>query len=186
MYKSQRVLRRSRLILILFCATALLWPATIHSSAEPLILDPVLTRQEELYVQLHGEQLIDAYIEHICSGYTIDPELVKSVVWQESRYNPNATSNHGVDVGLMQVSKRWHSKRALKLGVQDMQDAYGNLVVGIDYLDELIQLNKDVSLALMVYNMGPSKASELWANGQTSGYAKSVMARARKLNSGGV
>lgn len=130
--------------------------------------------------------MIDSYIEAICANYTIDPELVKSVVWHESRYNPDATSNHGVDVGLMQVSKRWHGKRALELGVLDMQDAYGNLVVGIDYLDELIRLNKDTSLALMVYNMGPAKASELWANGKISGYAKSVMARARKLNSGGI
>lgn len=137
------------------------------------------------------EEIINQYIINICNIYNqneivIEPELVMSIVWHESRYNPKAVNNDGSCVGLMQVSKFWHKSRAYELGVEDFFDPEGNILLGVDYIVELKKQYKDIKLVLMLYNMMHDDAFELYEQGEISYYAKSVLERAELIKNGGV
>lgn len=133
-----------------------------------------------------SQEVIDEYIRDICTLYdNVEPELVMSVVWHESRYNPDAVSSTQC-VGLMQISPFWHKTRAYELGVDDFFDPKGNILLGVDYLSELTKQYKDLNLVLMLYNMDHDKAFEEYNKGEVSYYAKSVIERAEMLKNGGV
>ena len=132
------------------------------------------------------QEVIDEHIRDICTMYdNVEPELVMSIVWHESRYNPNVISAANC-VGLMQISPFWHQSRAYELGVENLFDPKGNILVGVDYLSELIKQYEDIKLVLMLYNMDHDKAFELYNKGEISYYAKSVLERAEMLKNGGV
>jgi hypothetical protein len=133
---------------------------------------------------LTQEDLIKSYVDDICSNYypNVDPALIKSIIYQESRYNPKSTN--GNCLGLMQVSTKWHSDRAARLGVTDFYDPYGNILLGVDYISELITKHKDPALALMFYSMKHDAARKMYAEGKISSYAKTVLARAEEYKKG--
>lgn len=120
---------------------------------------------------------IDSYIEYVCECYPkVSPSLVKSVIMSESSYNSNA--KNGNHIGLMQISTKYHSERARRLGVTDFYDPASNVLLGTDYLNELLeQTNGDVAWALMIYNMGFKEAYRLQQNGQISSYASNILSR---------
>lgn len=128
-------------------------------------------------------ELIDLYVADICEQYNFDPFIVHSVIWHESRYEPEAKNT--THLGLMQVSTRWHSGRAERLGVEDFFDPYGNILLGVDYLSEIANRYEDIRLVLMTYNMGDKRAKELFNEGEISWYATSVLERAEELKTGG-
>ena len=135
---------------------------------------------------LTDEEQFNLYVDEICKLYTsVDPYLVKSMIWHESRYNPNCKSSAGA-IGLMQIIPKWHKDRMNYHGVTDLTDPYGNILVGIDYLNDLYRTNGSdkTALVLMLYNMSHTKAYELYESGKISSYAQSVMDRAEKLRSG--
>lgn len=105
-------------------------------------------------------------------------ELIYGVIYNESRFQPNVSN--GTCVGLMQVSTYWHANRAEKLGVADFYDISGNVLVGTDYLSELIDIYKSEYLALMVYH-GEANAVSNYINGVRSWYADSVISYANSL-----
>lgn len=123
------------------------------------------------------EEEINDYVYMICEWYpNVNPELVKSIIYEESRYKPEVSN--GSHVGLMQISTVWHSKRAEKLGVTNLYDPYGNILVGIDYLNELLDsTDNNVPLSLMIYNMGSQTANRLYSRGIVSSYATNVLSR---------
>lgn len=125
---------------------------------------------------------IEQDVLDICKRYPdVYPELVHSIIWHESRYNSSSVSKSGC-VGLMQISPKWHKKRAEKLGVTDLYDQYGNILVGVDYLNDLYRYNgEDWELALMLYSMDNKKARQLHALGMTTTYVDSVLSRAYEL-----
>lgn len=125
---------------------------------------------------------IEQDVLDICKHYpNVYPELVHSIIWYESRYNSSSVSKSGC-VGLMQVSPKWHKERAARLGVTDLYDQYGNILVGVDYLNDLYRYNgEDWELALMLYSMDNKKARQLYALGMTTTYVDSVIHRAYEL-----
>ena len=81
----------------------------------------------------------------------------------------------------MQVSKKWHTDRMEKLGVSDLYDESGNILVATDYLYELFMKYGDVGMTLLVYN-GDSSAKDYWnGNGELSAYAKKIINRTEEL-----
>lgn len=111
------------------------------------------------------------YTTEIGPEYGIDPCLLQAIIFYESS-NRQDVSN-GTCVGLMQVSTKWHTERAEKLGVS-LYDAYGNIVTGADYLAELIREYDDLHTALMVYH-GESDALIKAANGEVSEYTINII-----------
>jgi soluble lytic murein transglycosylase-like protein len=129
------------------------------------------------------EEIINGYVHTICAQYNVDPELVESIIYFKSRYQPNEKT--GDCLGLMQVSKRWHMDRAERLGVTDFYDPYSNILLGVDYLSELFNTYHDPALVLMLYNMNHNTAFALYKQGKVSDYARSVLTRMNELKAGG-
>ena len=125
-----------------------------------------------------SESTID-YCYQYGDEYDFRPELLIAIIEAESSGNPNA--KNGNCLGLMQVSEKWHTNRMEKLGVSDLYDEGGNILVATDYLYELFMKYGDVGMMLMRYN-GDSSAKDYWnGNGDLSAYAKKIINRTEEL-----
>jgi hypothetical protein len=133
-----------------------------------------------------SKELYISYVNDICETYypEMSTYVVQAVIQKESDYDPGTYSSAAACVGLMQVSSKWHSSRASKLGVDDLWDPYGNILVGVDYLNELYLDCGSIECALMVYNMGDSGYAA-YNSGSISKYASSVLELAGTLESQG-
>lgn len=109
--------------------------------------------------------------ERIAQEYPVCPELVQAIAFYESSNRRTAISRWG-DVGYMQVNPRWQKERMDKLGVTDLTDGYGNILVATDYLMELCGKYGDISLALMAYNMGEGAVQ---GDSGMNGYARRIL-----------
>ena len=117
--------------------------------------------------------------ERIGALYSLSPEMLQAVAWQESSYDEYA--ENGGCIGLMQVSERWHRDRMARLQVTDLHDPEGNMLVAADYLAELFAEYEDIGMVLMVYS-GDSFAEEFRQTGQgLSDYAQEIMEHAQLL-----
>lgn len=102
-------------------------------------------------------------------------DLALAVVWKETNFT-NVMGDGGRAYGYFQIWPRWHGDRMAELGVTDLNDPNGNFRVGCSILGDLLETYGDEHKALMAYNMGPSGAGDLWAQGYTSsGYSRAVM-----------
>lgn len=121
------------------------------------------------------------YIEKLCEERNICPELVEAMIEKESGWNANAAN--GTCIGLMQIDQVIHWERMERLGVNDLFDPYDNILIGVDYLDELFHRYQDPAAVLMFYNAGCSDSCGLgaWLNGEMSSYAKAVLERSEEL-----
>lgn len=95
---------------------------------------------------------VQEYTWNICREYGIDYALVLAMIEVESGYHYDAESNCQA-VGYMQVMENWHTDRMQKLGATDLKDPYQNILVGVDYVAELLR-RYPVSVALSAYNRG--------------------------------
>lgn len=71
----------------------------------------------------------------------VDPEYVCAIIYHESRFDPTQTNSRTGVQGLTQINPKWHTKRARSLGVENLYDPYGNILVCFDILNELAQKN---------------------------------------------
>ncbi len=118
----------------------------------------------------------------VCAEYgniVVDSYLVLALIQQESGFDPYA--KNGPNIGLVQISTRWHQDRANRLGVSDWYDAESNIRMGVDYLCEIqgevqkVRHTCDARLILMIYRLGYSEANRLYDSGQIHSYATSVL-----------
>lgn len=80
----------------------------------------------------------------------------------------------------MQISVKWHKGRMKRLGVTDLFDERGNILVATDYLTELRDEYHEISLVLDIYH-GDSKSFENYENGVASDYARAILERSAEL-----
>lgn len=119
-----------------------------------------------------------AYCEEIGRQYAICPELLMAIMESESSGNPKA--QNGNCKGLMQINVNYHKSRMERLGVSDIYDARGNILLAADYLAELFREHGDIGTVLMLYN-GSKNALERGAQANYTEYAKKIMARSEQL-----
>ena len=119
--------------------------------------------------------------EEVGAMYDICPELLQALVERESTYRIDATN--GSCKGLAQISVKWHTDRMERLGVTDIYEPYGNILVAADYLRELFNEREDddVYYVLMRYNMAIDTANSLYAAGEITDYARNIVRRAAEL-----
>ncbi len=92
----------------------------------------------------------DELIAKVCGEYDVDVNLVKALIFVESRFNRRATSPKGA-MGLMQLMPG----TARRFGVFDAYDPEQNIRGGVAYLRYLIDMfDGDLPLVLSSYNAG--------------------------------
>jgi soluble lytic murein transglycosylase-like protein len=116
--------------------------------------------------------------------YGVDPQLLQSVIQQESGFDPNATSAAGAQ-GLMQLMPQ----TAASLGVTNAYDPAQSIDAGARYLrGQLDRFGGDTSLALAAYNAGAG-AVERYGGvppyAETQNYVQQVLGRYEQLSSEG-
>ena len=117
----------------------------------------------------------DALIARQASIYRLDPDLVWSVIYEETYFRPWKIGNDG-EIGLMQVTptvgREWAAATGMRELERQMQqdpasvlkDPERNIQIGCWYLEKLYESYRDVpgAEARMIagYNAGPSRAAD--------------------------
>lgn len=135
-------------------------------------------------VVLEGQELYESYVDDICTNVYPDvpASIIKAMIWRESRWKAETLGDHGTSYGLMQIKPKWHQERMDRLGVTDLLDPYGNILVGCDLMHELISKYDSYACALMCYNGGTSYGLKNYKAGNISKYAKEVLEEAGYSN----
>ena len=95
-------------------------------------------------------------VEAAASRYSVDADLITSVIAVESNFDPRAKSRRDAR-GLMQLLP----ETAARLGVKDIYDPQENIDAGTRYLRELLQkYGNNLALALAAYNAGPERVQQ--------------------------
>jgi hypothetical protein len=126
----------------------------------------------------------DPIIEKYASNYQLDPHLIRSIIAQESGFNPKAVSAKGAR-GLMQLMPA----TAARLGVKNSFDPEQNIQGGVKHFKFLMDnFNNNLELSLAAYNAGENLVQRLGrvpAIKETRDYVQSITKRYGKteLNS---
>jgi len=118
-----------------------------------------------LYCKYKYPLKYETLIEEYSQEFSLDPYLVATVVWAESRFNPAAVSGSGA-IGLMQIMPETGKWIAGKLGVKDytsdlLYTAGINIQFGCWYLSYLEnKFDGDMIKILAGYNAGPNKVEQ--------------------------
>lgn len=145
------------------------------------ITEPIYIPSTEAAEGCISEAELIAITEEVGAMYDIRPELLQALAERESTFYINATN--GNCKGLAQISTRWHAERMERLGVTDIYEPYGNILVAADYLRELYNEREDddTYYVLMRYNMEIDTANQLYAAGEITDYARGIVKRAMEL-----
>ncbi len=95
-----------------------------------------------------------AYCEEIGAMYHVSPEVLEAIIEHESRGDPAVGNSVGC-YGLMGVSAKWNTDRMKRLGVSDLHDPYGNILVATDFLVEIFEEREDPYEVLRYYGGYP-------------------------------
>ena len=132
--------------------------------------DPVYTLFE--WISPARFHQYDRLIRSVAAAHRLDPLLVKAVVWQESRFDPQKYGT-ARERGLMQVSEKaadeWARENKIEnFQVEELFDPKTNLEAGSWYLHRALQhweqQPNPLPFALAEYNAGASRAQR-WAGG---------------------
>lgn len=125
--------------------------------------------------QVRSPQAWRAHLVGAAQAAAISPALLEALVWQESRWHPQAVSSAGA-VGLGQLMPG----TARTLGV-DPRDPVANLRASARYLRGLLdRFDGNLEWALAAYNAGPARverAGGVPAIAETRAYVRAVMGR---------
>ena len=124
-------------------------------SAEIAAADVIAIEPEEIFISAPRMPLIQApygdMIQSAAKKYSVDADLIFSVIAAESNFNPRAISRRGAR-GLMQLLPA----TGTRFGVKDIFDPAQNIDAGTQYLRDLMaRYRGDLVLTLAAYNAGP-------------------------------
>lgn len=140
--------------------------------------DPEYQVQAIVFAERFGRY--DDLIIEASKRYSVPPELIKAVIWRESRFHPDKTGQHG-ERGLMQITEGAASDWARVEKIEgfvptNLFDPKVNIVAGTWYLkkalDHWAAKDDPVPFALAEYNAGRTRVKR-WVNdsgrGETAG-----------------
>jgi soluble lytic murein transglycosylase len=135
---------------------------------------------ERIRYPLHYEQIVRGHAKN----YDLDPALLAAVIYQESKFQPDAKSSSGA-IGLMQLTPQTAEGIAIRTGgsrfrLSDLYNPEINVRYGSWYLRHLLDKYGDEKDALAAYNAGQRNVDEWRAEGkgiqfpETRAYVKRV------------
>ncbi len=129
-------------------------------SAEIAAEEVIAIEPEEVFTPLPVTPIVKPpyreLVEAAAARYSMDADLITSVIAVESNFDPKALSRKNAR-GLMQLLP----ETAARLGVQNIYDPQENIDAGTRYLRALLQkYNNDLALALAAYNAGPERVQQ--------------------------
>lgn len=148
---------------------------------QPVDIDSVLTRD---YFDVPLSQEIQDIIFVRCELNNLEPELIISMIDQESDFRPQLMGDGGDSYGLMQIQPKHHYELMSELGCTDLLNPADNVTVGIEILSNLLKDKNNTTWALMAYNGGPSYATRKINRGEVSNYATEVINRYNQIKDG--
>ena len=104
-------------------------------------------------------------IKKYCLKYNLEPELVCSIIYTESKFKINAISKKNAR-GLMQIKKTTADWAASKINLKDYNynkifEPEININIGCWYINNLLkQFNNNYKLVLCAYNAGSGNVSK--------------------------
>lgn len=117
----------------------------------------------------------DVLIARQANVYRLDPDLVWSIIYEETYFSPWKQGRHG-EIGLMQVTPTVGREWASATGMRELErqmsvdpvsvlaDPERNIQVGCWYLEKVYEQYRDIPEAevrmVAAYNAGPSRAAE--------------------------
>ena len=145
--------------------------------AEPVVAAATPDPAEALTILASPPSPINytAVLNATATRHAISPALLEAVVWQESRWHPQALSPKGA-MGLTQLMPA----TARALGV-DPRDPVSNLDGGARYLRQMLdRFGGNLEKSLAAYNAGPGRverANGIPAIAETRNYVTAILAR---------
>lgn len=153
-----RFVRRMLLVLL---------AAVVAAAGVALYLDddPFYTVND--WLSLGQFQRYDSLIQDVAAKYSVDPLLIKAIVWRESEFHPGKQGTKG-ERGLMQVGEpaaadwvRVHKVQTFQ--PNDLFSPAMNLEIGTWYLKQALLRwagkNDPIPFALAEYNAGKSRVN---------------------------
>lgn len=117
----------------------------------------------------------DALIARQAAVYRIDPDLVWSIIYEETYFSPWKNGQDG-EVGLMQITPTVGREWAAETGMHELErqmnqssasllrDPERNIQIGCWYLEKIYEQYRDTpepeARVIAAYNAGPSRAAE--------------------------
>jgi hypothetical protein len=122
--------------------------------------DVVAIEPEEVFTPVPAKPVVAPpyreLVEAAAARYSVDADLITSVIAVESNFDPKAVSRKNAR-GLMQLLP----ETAARLGVKNIEDPQENIDAGTRYLRELLEKYKyDLVLTLAAYNAGPERVQQ--------------------------
>jgi soluble lytic murein transglycosylase len=125
----------------------------------------------------------DSLIARQAAIYRLDPDLVWSIIYEETYFSPWKTGKDG-EIGLMQITPAVGREWAAETGMKELEkqmsqdpasllrDSQRNIQIGSWYLEKIKEQYRDTPDAeariVAAYNAGPSRATE-WNKKSESG-----------------
>jgi soluble lytic murein transglycosylase len=129
----------------------------------------------------------DSLIARQAAIYRVDPDLVWSIIYEETYFSPWKTGKDG-EIGLMQVTPLVGRQWATETGMRELErqmssdpqsllrDPERNIQIGCWYLEKIYEQFRDAPEAevrmIAAYNAGPSRAIE-WSRVDVAGTTQS-------------
>ena len=129
----------------------------------------------------------DPLIARQAAIYRVDPDLVWSIIYEETYFSPWKTGRDG-EIGLMQVTPTVGREWATETGMRELErqmasnpesllrDPERNIQIGCWYLEKIYEQFRDAPEAevrmIAAYNAGPSRAVE-WSRSPQAGNTQS-------------
>lgn len=111
-----------------------------------------------LYFEWDDE--LKEYTERVCKEYGVSHSIVLGIIWNESRFNSNATnlnSNGTTDYGLMQLNDVTFDFLSETIGLKSMDELYDaktNILAGVNILSHYKEDTNNDLIALIKYQVG--------------------------------
>jgi soluble lytic murein transglycosylase-like protein len=127
-----------------------------------------------------GKPQIDSWVDKYARIYDLDPNVLLTQLWQESKFNPVAVSPAGAK-GIAQFMPA----TAKRFGLKDPFDVEASIHAQAKYMRFLLNKFGDYALALAAYNAGEGNVQK-YSNkippfAETRNYVKEILTRVKRL-----